>query len=292
MRRRIEDPIRRSHGASSIHGSIHTLPGVRIMKRILLVSCVVIALNLALAAPALAVAPTNDERSAATVVPGIPYSDSVSTVDATTASDDPDCVGQGPTVWYSFTPSDSVFIGANTFGSDYDTTLSAYVQDGADLVQIACNDDAGGSLQSRVRFEAEAGVTYFFMVGAFASGPGGNLTFSVLQAPPPVQIALAVDPTGTASRTGVATISGTITCSGPAEVFIDTTLRQRVGRRSIDGFGSTVVACDGSTSWSMEVASSNGKYAGGRADAQVFAFAPDDESFDFVSAAVRLRVSR
>ena len=68
---------------------------------------------------------------------------------------------------------------ANTFGSDYDTTLSVYTYiQGRMLTQIACNDDYD-SLQSAVFFHASAGVTYYVMVGAYASGPGGQLTFSV-----------------------------------------------------------------------------------------------------------------
>jgi len=52
----------------------------------------------------------------------------------------------------------------NTFGSDYDTTLSVHVGRSSALVQFACNDDTG-SLQSRVRFDAVASVTYYLKVG-------------------------------------------------------------------------------------------------------------------------------
>jgi hypothetical protein len=46
-------------------------------------------------------------------------------------------------------------IEANTFGSDYDTTLSVYTGSRGALTQIACNDDAD-LLQSLVRFNATA----------------------------------------------------------------------------------------------------------------------------------------
>jgi hypothetical protein len=49
-----------------------------------------------------------------------------------------------------------------------------------DLTEITCNDDAGEGVQSKVVFDAVAGTTYFIMVGAFASGPGGNLVFNLV----------------------------------------------------------------------------------------------------------------
>ena len=69
----------------------------------------------------------------------------------------------------------------NTFGSNYDTTLSAYIVDSAGAAQIACNDDTNG-LQSQLQVNLIAGVTYTFMVGAYASArrrPGHR----VLRAP-------------------------------------------------------------------------------------------------------------
>ena len=121
--------------------------------------------------PAFAAAPSNDDFDDANVISELPFSDAVDTTDATTADDDPDCFGQGPTVWYEFTPEEDVNVRADTVGSDYDTILSVYTGSRGDLTQIACNEE-------RVQFEAVAGETYFFMVGAFGSGPGGQLVFS------------------------------------------------------------------------------------------------------------------
>ena len=61
-------------------------------------------------------------------------------------------------------------IEANTFGSNYDTTLSVYTGSRGSLMQLACNDDSG-SLQSRIRFDAVAGTTYYFMVSSFSFFP-------------------------------------------------------------------------------------------------------------------------
>jgi hypothetical protein len=136
--------------------------------------------------PPLAAVPPNNEVDDATVIPALPFSDSADTTNATTAEDDPDCFGRGPTVWYEFTPEEAVRVEADTFGSDYDTTLSVYTGSRGALNQIACNDDAADVLQSRVSFDALAGETYLFMVGAFGSKLGGRLVFSVdASAPPP-----------------------------------------------------------------------------------------------------------
>ena len=127
--------------------------------------------------------PANDDFDDAIVITTL-FTDNLNTSEATTAADDPipSCAegGQGPTVWYAFTPSHSKRIEVNTFGSDYDTDLVVYTGTRGDLTEIACNDDAGNSVQSKVVFDAVAGETYFIMVGAFASGPGGNLVFNLV----------------------------------------------------------------------------------------------------------------
>jgi hypothetical protein len=53
----------------------------------------------------------------------------------------------------------------DTAGSGYDTVVSVY---DTSLTEVACNDDAGGSLQSRAGFTARAGETYLVQVGAYA----------------------------------------------------------------------------------------------------------------------------
>jgi hypothetical protein len=84
-----------------------------------------LTITLAGASPALAAPPANDDFGSATIVPEpLPFSDAINTSEATTAVDDPDCVGNGPTVWYTFTPSQDMPVRAATIGSDYDTTLS------------------------------------------------------------------------------------------------------------------------------------------------------------------------
>jgi hypothetical protein len=226
-------------------------------------------------------APVNDDFDAAVSVPGLPFGDAQDTQCATPAFDDPSCIGSGPSVWYRYTPATSHRVSADTFGSTYDTTLSAYTGPRGALSQIACNDDTG-SLQSRIDFDVVAGQTYHIMVGAFGSGPGGGLQFSMAEVIP-LTVDVEIDPVGgVIARDGIAIVHGTVECSKPATADIVGTLSQRAGRAIIGGsFFRFSIPCNGTTSWSAEVPGHNGLFKGGPAEAFAQAFA-----FDFFEFAI------
>ena len=240
--------------------------------------------------------PPNDNADGATVVLGLPFSDRTDTSCATTAPDDPNCFGRGHTVWYSFTPDQDTRVEGNTFGSSYDTTLS--VRTGSPgATTIACDDQAGGTNQSRVRFDAVAGETYFFMVSSFFGGPGGDLVFSVVVAPPALEVELAITDQGTiVAREGRAKVNGIVICSKPAFVSVSGHLSQRVGRSTINGSFFTSFSCEGETPWQASVAGENGRFVGGAANLSVraFGFSEEEQEFDVADAfaVVRLRGSR
>jgi hypothetical protein len=131
---------------------------------------------------ALAAAPANDDFSAATSIEALPFHTALDSSEATTAPDDPLCAGNGASLWYSFTPSADVIVDADTFGSDYDTTLSAWRGTRGSLTAVACDDDTNG-LQSQIEFRASAGVTYFLMAASYGSR-GGNLVLSAAGSDP------------------------------------------------------------------------------------------------------------
>ncbi len=135
--------------------------------------------------------PDNDDFDNAKVIADIPYVDTMDTSYATSAPDDPtECWNNNGSVWYAFTPPVDMILEANTSGSYYDTTLSAYTgtRGALSMVPGACNDDSEYGLQSKVEFSATAGVTYYFLVGR-CCGVGGNgggyLVFNLLQHLPP-----------------------------------------------------------------------------------------------------------
>lgn len=267
---------------------------MRSTRRTSAVTVTVIALTLAIAGPAAAAIPGNDDIGDATTITVLPFTDTVDTTDATEAADDPDCFGAGPTVWYALTLNEDTFVEINTFGSDYDTTLSAYTGEPGALQQIACNDDAGFSVQSRIRFEADAGQTYYVMAGAYLSGPGGNLVLNASETQPsePIHVDVTLDPIGSVQpRTGTAWLSGTVTCTGAEFVELFGELRQRAGRAIITGWGFDFLPCEADTPFTLEIQGQNGLFAGGHADAFVEAFACNEQEcgFDVAEQEVRLR---
>jgi hypothetical protein len=226
----------------------------------------------------IAAIPANDDFANAGLIVTLPFTTSFNTSEAT-AVDDPanDCLVDGHTVWYQFTPSADMRINANTFGSDgdFDTGIAVYTGTRGALTQITCNDDAvlGQFIQSNLNFDVTAGQTYFFMVGSFGDSPGGNLVFNVDVS---VNLGLTVDPSGSVdAKTGVATISGTVTCSEPVSGTVDGFIEQRIGRAILRGFFFTFIECDGVTSWEVQVVADNGLFVGGRVQATVHAFIPD-----------------
>jgi len=248
--------------------------------------------------------PVNDDINAPIAVSSVPFTFSESTLTATQAPDDPFCFGASQTVWFSFTAPSNMRIEANTFGSDYDTTLSVYAGSRGSLSQLACNDNSS-SAQSRVRFDAVAGTTYFFMVGSFFSFPGGHLVFNVLPAPPPLTVALTLAGFGAVTpATGDAGVLGSVTCSQPVTVTIFGNLRQDRGQRSLSGQFATVVRCDGTTDWATPVIVPltlfQGRAAalltGGKATVTATATGFDDDTGQFVqshaAASIVLRGSR
>lgn len=101
-------------------------------------------------------------------------------------------------VWYTYTPPCDGTVTMDTCGhcpdqsAGFDTVLSVYTGACGALVQVACNDDAGGpcGLSSRVTFHATAGVTYRIRVAGY-NGVRGQFrlnVFAVTNCPPPVCI--------------------------------------------------------------------------------------------------------
>lgn len=236
------------------------------MRRLGIGIATVAAVLLALPGTAFA-QPTNDDfDSATTVTEPLPFNDSISTTDATPADDDPFCGAGGATVWYRYTPSSSGYYTASAAGSDYETTVAVYAGTRGALDLVAC----GSTITN---WSAAAGTTYYLLVGSSFGTPGGQLMFTVQG---PVSLDVTLDTRGQVdSRTGVAQVSGTLTCTATGSVGIRGELRQPVGRFTVSGAIFFFVAeenCDGTAHpWVATVSSDNGKFAGGRAVVSVTA---------------------
>jgi hypothetical protein len=253
-----------------------------IRKRLAAFSGLLIVASLVAAAPVLAAAPpANDTLSNAQAISVGFSATGIDTTGATTDSDDVDinancgAPATDASIWYTITPATDMGILLDLTGSDY--SAGALVADGSgpNWNVLACAPFG-------VVWSATAGTTYTILVfddQEDGAGTGGNLDISVTEAPPPPELSLTVSPQGQFnSKTGSATVHGTITCTGSPEFsFIDVTMRQKVGRLFIDGEGFIEgFACDGSTqTWSVDIFPFNGIFKGGRTATVTFASACD-----------------
>jgi hypothetical protein len=152
---------------------------------------------------------------------------------------------------------------ANTYGSDYETTLTWIKFRG-----YQCGEDC-------VTFDALAGEIYYFMVGSYGPG-GGNLVFNVEEVTP-LTIDLTLNEVGEVITKGVfrgvATISGVVTCSEPAWAEVDILARQRAGRLFITDSWYTYFYCDGATPWQIQLYGDIGPFLPGPVSVRSIAYA-------------------
>ena len=243
--RRKRPPDRHAHTG---HPAIPRPPrcALRVIPRALLIGGLLLfSLAVAQAQPA------NDDIANATPIMTLPFTDGpVDTTLATTEADDPDCAGNGRTVWYVFTPTENVTLVVNAGNESYDNTLSVYTGSPGALTQIACED------YPQVILDVTAGTTYYFMIGSWFSDHGGTFSFHAEVAPPQWQIDLTVSGQGTVKpSTGIATIRGTVVCNTAATFKVHGTLQQKVGRSIISAdFGAARLTCTPpATPWQVAV---------------------------------------
>ncbi|HXY23731.1 MAG TPA: IPT/TIG domain-containing protein [Candidatus Acidoferrum sp.] len=231
--------------------------------------------------------PTNDPFSGATNITSTPYATTENTILATANTGGPldpvpSCApagaasgGAANSVWFSYTPTSSGTITADTLTSPYDTILTVVTGSPGAFTQIACNDNAtvGGTLvfQSQVSFLATSGMQYFFMVSSVL-GDGGttnfHLTFTAA-ASNPAPTLTSISPTSTTAGTGVTlTLTGTnfiasSTVNFGANVLVPTT-------QTSTSLQVTVPAADVATAGSVNVTVTNPAPGGGTTTAQTF----------------------
>jgi hypothetical protein len=259
------------------------------------------ALTLALSAlgvsapAALAAPPSNDTFPGATLV-SVGFSEVLDTTEATTDGDDAQlnascgAPATDASVWYVLEGSDTGVV-IDVSQSDYPAGVLVGVGSQGNLQTVACGPGA-------VAFFAATGTTYYVLAidDQFdGSGNGGLLSISFNEIPPPPTVDITVNRFGQFNaRTGVATISGTYTCTNGdfIDVFVDA--RQNVGRFTILGSGGffDFGTCDGTPhTWAAEVFPQNGKFAGGKTMTLTFATScgPFECGFGFVEQTVQLR---
>ena len=244
--------------------------------RRLTVATVAVLACVATPAVALAAAPSNDTFPTATAVT-VGFSEVLDTSQATTDADDAQlnsscgAPATDASVWYKIDGADAGVL-VDVSGSNYSAGVLVGEGTQGNLQTVACAP--GG-----VAFFASSGTTYYILAiddQNDGAGNGGSLSISFGAAPPPPTIDFTVNRTGTVNtRTGVATISGTVTCANSDFIDISVDARQSVGRFVVRGFGEyfDFGTCDGTShAWSADVYPDNGKFAGGRTLTANFSF--------------------
>jgi hypothetical protein len=252
----------------------------------------------AAALPALAAAPANDLSGGATLA-AVGFSEVLDTTEATTDDEDAQlnencgAPATDASVWYTVVGNGGGVV-VDVSSSNYTAGVAVGVGDPGSLELVACGPGLVG-------FFGEPGVTYHVL--AFddqfdGAGNGGSLNISFNEAPPPPTVDITVNKYGTVNaRTGVATISGTYTCSNGDFIEVSGFARQTVGRFFVNGFFGffDVGTCDGSTTaWTAEVFGDNGKFAGGKAMTVSFGFScgPFECAAGYNEQVVQLRGGR
>lgn len=257
------------------------------------------AVSLSVGVPsALAAAPSNDTFGGATAAV-LGFSQELDTTQATTDLDDATAnAGCGApataaSVWYSYTAPAGGGVLVDVSSSSYSAGVIVVSGQPGSFVLEACGPSA-------TAFAATAGATYHVL--AFddqfdGGGNGGTLRISFADTPPPPTLDVTVDPTGFVNaKTGVATITGTVTCTDADFVDVFTQLDQRIGSRAtLSGFGDFVTdgsLCTGTPQpWSSDVVPQGGHFAGGKSASFSFSIACGvvECAFGFDEQTVKLR---
>ena len=124
--------------------------------------------------------PSNDNFTDATDITSLPVS---STVDITNATNEPGepqfCQIMDRTVWYSFTPTETMRVRANIQGSAPNGNVNIYRALGSGISDLEFLNCSGAA--ASVNFSAEANQTYYLQAGSDAAG---NLQITLEQIPP------------------------------------------------------------------------------------------------------------
>ena len=147
--------------------------------------------------------PANDNFASPEVVTVLPFSIAVDITDAMLEPSEPqNCYSMNATVWYSFTPTETLLFRANTLGSAIAGNVNIYSSSGpgfGNLQFLQCSGPTGSP-----SFLAQAGQTYYLQVGA-AFGESGTVNVNLRAA-----IAPANDNIANAETVASLPFSGTI----------------------------------------------------------------------------------
>jgi hypothetical protein len=153
----------------------------------------VLLLALTTVIPALAAAPSNDYFDDAEVITSLPFHGTADTTEASIEIFEPQvCWFLDQSVWYSFTPSQTMIVEASTFGSTASATMNVFRSNGPGIQNLSFQGCV--SLASSQHFLLEAGKTYYLQAGS-VFGERGNIQINFEEfIPPPIEANFTFNP--------------------------------------------------------------------------------------------------
>lgn len=223
------------------------------------------AVLLTVIGPAHAIPPTNDEPSAPEEIESVPFTATSDNTEATSTINDPDCGNPGHTTWYSFNAGTTQRLVAHTEGSKYDTVLGVYTGSPGSFEEIACDNDSGEGVASRLAFKAQESETYYFMVGSYDDKAADETKFTLRKA---ADVNIKVDDVAWFDVVNnKSVVTGTATCPKP----VDLTLMAQVTESQYQNAasGDKTFACNGRVRF--RIATNSDYLSGNLVNVRVFA---------------------
>ncbi len=216
----------------------------------------------------------NDAAGNALAITSLPFAHTENTASATAdPADPPPVCASGPNVWFKFKATRAERLTASSNGSDYGVELDVF--QGAPTSSSAPIAGCGAA----VDFVTSPGVTYFIeALRCCDTGPNFKLVFHLVR--PPKITDATVNPQGAVRFVdGIATVSGTVTCSRAIDASVFIHLAQRVSKTFVATGDSSVDVPNCSrtpTQWSTQVVPATiVAFGKGAAAATLFAYGCD-----------------
>jgi hypothetical protein len=160
----------------------------QLVGRLAVAAAISLALSAGFAPVALA-APSNDDWAGRRTVSALPYSDTQAIDGATDEPTEPttacyrDSAAPFQTAWYTFRPTRTMYVRADTFGSTYETEMAVFTGSALEsLTPVGCTTDTSeeGQDQSSLAWRALKNVAYSIQVDSTSSPVVGTLRFRLL----------------------------------------------------------------------------------------------------------------
>jgi hypothetical protein len=165
-------------------------------------------------------------------------------------------------------PADITVVAPDSSGASVFYTVSA-VDNLDNNPSLTCNPQSGSLFA--------IGTSTVACAASDSAGNTSTASFRIIVLPP-LNISMSINSSGNVNtRTGVASLRGSVTCNRATHVFINGELKQTVAQRALlDNFFSTELDCSpASASWVATIAPTSGRYIAGKAAATASAYSCD-----------------